>query len=1181
MNAHTLEDLLSGTQSPLSSIRSEAEVNLATLFTSQQEGIELVVSFASAREDGDTKTPLRHLAILLLGHDVEKHWCTDYTSSTKSLLLTFIFQWKNVFYQNASQLSLHRAAIVLLAKIVGVASMAEVEEICITLQNELQTPISIPGSYNDTDELSVKGRVTCFCVSCLYEIALEADYYRLVMLLKYVYPFIQQVFSDNDQLSHTSSDDKALVFVLLSKFMKLCLRKLGEARIASGFDEEESTMIYEIVAHWDSLSFEWLKQHCTRVEDVMANQHICIELLASLTSILDCFSRESNLDLCEAFQYSYFLLNLMVESYQTQMSSGDIYGNIRSGATTYYGSDGDRDDLMTLVIQSFEFLNALICLQDAPANGLSIENLVGSDYMHPVDLFIAYMQLIEEKRDEWHECPNEYIAGEYDDSGDYSLRSICCEILYEVCNASKEFIYSYLLTTTQSLLETLSSLPSFDANDGNITADNLWHQHLNEIVRFESLLWVLGTAFKRYVKIYKQYQESVACDNDGNIINQKKYEILQKLPPEIIQECLSAIVTFTCETIALKPTTTSFHSILCGRVFWLIGEFVPILNGGDPHSFFNYISKCTDLLGLEFPLTLRLECFRTLGRILVRSKNYKAVFEGVLIETCNNDHEQVKNMLSAYVNKVTIHAIETIRDCNEATIHIPLGIIQIVMKHHPEVITSDIGNYVVSIGIQILEQFFLDALVVDVVNDVFMQLVRTAPVIAQHSFHVSFFAFIENHLEHIGASSSYSCNSYVGVIIEIIKEVALCRKDDSDETSLLCRLQVSKLLLKVIGDVSFVRIKSECIHTLNSILSREEGSSMEEMALFTNTGTSPDEFVQALLQQIHSVLQEVSLSISLEGSDNNGHCVAPCIGLLVHLITKVKNSSVYQEAFVVILQHAVRCMHGCDDEYTRYSIMMALVHALARDTERTLLLLLCNVYGSQEEANTTPNIDLLGTPQDLFDLWFSLHKRSTSRYNCTVSTISLMEVIPFLLRDESTQSLAFHCFQTILQKWNDLKSYSVEDETFLEGSLYGDGTGEESVIYSEDDDDYNYTSEDDDFEADKEESGDVEFCLSDMLSAATSRLNGGNDDGDVYASSPIHVSDNLMYNPAHQTDPLLTNNIALLSNDGHTFAEHMMARSRNFVHFLMSIDGFDFNTLWVQNLTEFEKSTFNHIMTDQ
>ena len=102
-----------------------------------------------------------------------------------------------------------------------------------------------------------------------------------------------------------------------------------------------------------------------------------------------------------------------------------------------------------------------------------------------------------------------------------------------------------------------------------------------------------------------------------------------------------------------------------------------------------------------------------------------------------------------------------------------------------------------------------------------------------------------------------------------------------------------------------------------------------------------------------------------------------------------------------------------------------------------------------------------------------------------------------------------------------------------------------------------------------------------MLSAATSRLNGGDDDGDVYASSPIHVSDNLMYNPAHQTDPLLTNNIALLSNDGHTFAEHMMARSRNFVDFLMSIDGFDFNTLWVQNLTEFEKITLNHIMTDQ
>jgi hypothetical protein len=384
--------------------------------------------------------------------------------------------------------------------------------------------------------------------------------------------------------------------------------------------------------------------------------------------------------------------------------------------------------------------------------------------------------------------------------------------------------------------------------------------------------------------------------------------------------------------------------------------------------------------------------------------------------------------------------------------------------------------------------------------------------------------------------------------------------------------------MKVIGSESFVRMKSDCIHALNSILSREaNGPMIEEMALFANTGTSPDEFVQALLQEIHTVLQEASSSITLEGSVHNEHCIAPCMGLLVHVTTKVKNSSVYQEAFVVILQHAVRCMHGSDDEYVRYSIMMALVHTLARDTERTLLLLLYNVYGTEGA-----NMDLLGTLQDLFDLWFSLHKRSTSRYNCTISTIALMEVIPLLLRAEATQSLAFYCFQTILQKWNELKSYPVEaNDDFVEGSIDGDGEEDdyEFDYICDDGDGRILDDDDDDFEGNEEDSGDEEFCLSDMLSAGTtSRFEEGNDDENVYTLPPIHVSDNLVYNPAHHTDPLLINNSALLSNDGHAFAEHMEARSKKVIDFLISIDEFNFNALWVQKLAEVEQNTLHQIM---
>jgi hypothetical protein len=298
---------------------------------------------------------------------------------------------------------------------------------------------------------------------------------------------------------------------------------------------------------------------------------------------------------------------------------------------------------------------------------------------------------------------------------------------------------------------------------------------------------------------------------------------------------------------------------------------------------------------------------------------------------------------------------------------------------------------------------------------------------------------------------------------------------------------------------------------MNVILSHYNS---QEIASMFPSPTEAAEFSNAAAEVV------VQCLATCESGEEASECSGAAVGLMCHLLITF-GSVVSADATTAMLSTSVNCLRTTNNHYVKYSIVMGLVHLFARNAQFL-------VGPSSPLLAPPPEGSTVSTLAFVLEQWCTVHKKLTSKYCSTISTIGLIELVKLLSLSAANHGIALRVMQLILQ---GLPTLLLPREGDDEDAAAAAAAGQDDEKGS-DDDDEEWDSAEEDYENDDQEGLDdddeggfdnddpfapAEMYLSDMVGGSKGK-SGGDDDGsgaEVY----INISDNLVYSPPHR-DPL-------------------------------------------------------------
>ena len=1057
-----LRELLAATQNPDQQTRHNAEIAIHDFFKNREDAIPSFLTFVA---DANEVISLRHLAVLLLNQQIARDWAT-FRADIKHMITTFAFQWVSLFMTETfarPMSAFHRSATILLAKVYDAGSTAEVAQIATAFAAELQS-----------DQL----RVLLFSLRSLCEIAREAEYFKHVELLRACYPRVQELV-----LAADSSDEMHNRILLYSmKFMRICTRKFGEARIACGFDDHSAGVIDEYIPLWSSTAVSWLSRHVHDASAIVSNLPIILECLKSLTTAIDCFCHNCRLDLNAINAMNINVLRAIRESYL-----------LSAGADAGYSSDGDREDLEMLVVQIFELLCASLSAGGSIANATTNHATVLDNL---VVLLAEYMSLSTEQVDTWFHDSNGFISAEYDDTLGCSLRQTGADVINQICRGNTGAAYYSLMALVQQKFAQLAPAA--------LEADSS-----KQVLHLEGILWMLGGMRRRYLAAVRAEKNAVSSNANGKM--SRNASIVSMVP----SAQLSAVLTHVMATV-MKMPRAGLVCILQSRALWICGEMMDVFE-----QELQYTSQlavlCVSLMSQEFPLTLRFQACCTLGKILYKKK----------CDVALRGH--------SILHKAMGLCAELAIEADENTVHMPIETATYLLRAE-----SGIPNEVIAIAVScsmtMWFRFASDSTVVDTITKLVTKTLRISPEQSVPILHSMFLPHLHKVLFLLEVRPN---SNFVEVMVRFLPE--LVRSLLPQQNTTLC-VDILQLLVSLINHHAYASSHAECIQAINCVLS----AGQQEIMRIGSTPSTTQEFVQAIVKIISrvftSLTAETSALDSSGGADSvkcSDECIGPTVGLFCHVMLKA-HSLLPRDTCLKMVTQANTCLQLHKSNYVRCAVGMGFIHIFARDVPSFAALLRESQVGVDLLASAAQRESNTGMP--FLDLWYTIHGKLSSRYNGVVSTLGMLQLISMLSSGETTQQLAVHFLELLLVHLPKvlLCNDEIEGDDDFEMNVHRTVSSGSDDEYSsegeewEEDDDLSGGDDGDDGEGwEDDESFDgaragsdsspfapAELYLSDILDQKSKVK-----DNDAY----VDISDNLVFSPAVWTDPI----IAAARDDSH------------------------------------------------
>ena len=1125
-------------------VRRDAEHRIHEFFSSRQDAIPALLAFAGSDAQD---IPLRHLSILLLNQQIQRFW-RSYSDEAKAAITSFAFQWASLFISNSAQVSsqdpLYRSATILLAKVFDAGSNQEAEKVASTLATELNRGLDAISAAVDgalvADEAS---SVAIFSLRCMCEMANESDYQKQIYLLKWCYPRIHGIIEStvNNYNGNGGSSGESLtqrmILQYATKFMNITMRKLGEAKIASGFGSDEfAGVVNECIPLWGRVSFSWLHAYTRSMHETLGRLGIILEVLRSITAVIDCFSHESCLSLSQVNTVSWSILECVREVY-VRSGNNTLDEETRNLVDQGYTSDGDRLDIEMLVVQTFDLLCA--SLQQGQWGG----EQHADDMEHIVMLLGEYMNLSGEQVEQWFGEPNDFLAAEADDTrggsmvmgggtGGSSLRQAGADVVQEICRGTRGAAYVCILKKVQSLFAEYPKLPS---PSPDVT------------MRLEGILWVFGALRRRYVRDLRATFRAGA-----DAANTRGGVAVAQAAPAQVAELLQSVITFT---MALPVTSEHDPSLLLKcRALWAGAELLEIFNAeyspSGTASIFQYelAAQSVALLAPVYPLALRLQASLTLGRVLNNSKRYAASAAAATAAGSGGDLD---------VAMILQSCADLSLQANENTVHYPLETVLCAIKLWGRHLPVAAVSAAIQLGLTAWFRYSTDSLVIDVVNALLLRIAKsTAPEFCLPAFA----GMLMPHLREMfaGQVAPEQVNyTFVDVLVVFLSKLATISIDSStvgDEAIAMLssvKADAVNILISVLRQPCYSGSHSECLQAINRILSHGNQRPFCESGILGGGNPAGLEQQKALLVILGLVFAGVSASF--DGNDGSAvvssSTFGPAVGLLCHLVLKVRGTG--EVLFPDIHEAcalACQCMcHPQGSMYVRSAAAMGFVHLFARNAADVAQVLLQS-QGLASQGHC-PHAENAHTR--LLEIWFDMHSNLASRYNGIVSSVGLVELISLLCREMSAANgaIALRFLELLLESLPKVLICEEEengDDFGMDGEGLSDSGSQQRWLGDEDEDEDDYeewgqgedgdsagggweTESDDASGSPSSQLGSngmgghdspfapAEMYLSDMIQAGGLLATQGGDDG----SLGVNVSDNLVFAPAVTTDPLI------------------------------------------------------------
>ena len=736
-----LREILAATQCVEPQLRYKAERAIEDYFKHQREAIGSILSFVT---DSNETVSLRHLAILLLNQNITKSW-SEFQLCTKDMIIAFAFRWITSFVSDISSMSaFHKSVTILLAKVYDASSSVEREQIAAALAFELQS-----------DRLPV----IVYTLLCFCEISKESEYCKLVSVLQHNFSFIQGLIhsADVSNMIHC----RALLYAF--KFMRICIQKFGEARIACGYDDEAANVIDEYIPLWSSVTSQWLHKHMSESHSILSRLPILIECIKSLTTIIDCFSHICRLDPGS--------LNVMCWAFLQEVKDPCMHS--KSSSNSAYSSDGDREDLEILVVQVFDLFCSNFSAEGTVSNGKSEQ----SQHFDGLFALLAdYVTLTYEQIHSWSNTSFEFLCAEQDSSAGNSLRHAGVDLINEICRKNRGTAFVSLLTLVQ---QSFIRLKLLDASSG---------EYSKHLLRLEGLLWMLGGISKRYFAAIRASKD--AAQENHRMHVSRSANIVRLAPPLQVLELL----TFIVSTVFSLPRI-GLVFLLQSRAIWLCGEMYFMFEQKSHSSELTML--CVSLLAAESPLTLRFQSCATLGKLIFKAKSLE------------NIQKDDKLLLSAieFCSQLALCA-------DENTVNIPIETATYIICAEFELPTEAV-HASLSCFLQIWFRYLSDSIIVEATAKLLTKILHKYPRDCAPILEKMYFPFLHRVLLD---SKSNPNNGFVEVMIKFLSEVVRTLFAPSDAG---IRIHVLQILVTIANEASYKFVFSESVQAIYAVLSHD------------------------------------------------------------------------------------------------------------------------------------------------------------------------------------------------------------------------------------------------------------------------------------------------------------------------------------------------------------------------
>lgn len=960
----------------------------------------------------------------------------------------------------------------------------------------------------------------------LCEVVKEAEYFRQMFLLRWCYSILQSTIQYYMKNVHEMNEGSRRLTYYATKVMRFSTFTLGEANISCGFEEDEASFILsQFIPHWAAVNCECLAAYVNQPESVLKNLPMLIDLCCTLSYVLDYFAEDCGMDLKAVCSLAFAVLRT-VESHYHHSDIDDYSG---------YSSDGDRIDLEILVLHLFELINTGMSNSrfddsDTAGNGVFDEN-DRETVDGTVRLLTSFMMLGQSQVDLWVESPNDYTLIEYDDvqETDY-LRNVCAEVLREICCGSKGAVYLSIMSAAQAEFTAKQPLlQQYLSSGGSSGADGGIAQAARVI---ETYLWVLGIVGKGYVSALLKSRRIVSKQAAGggkeNSKTGKYAAITEAAPPQDVISLVHTVAVFVLDfpaAIALQQQNGASANdvslaLLQYRVLWLCGEIIYLFQGA--HIICAIAKKCEGLLNPANYLSLRLQACRTLARILKHPKAYtEALEEGQPASADGTSASASASPLELHIDTLVEGVTEMIPHCNENSLHVPFETLRLLVRSHGGRFSESAVNHVTQVSLQVMSHFCNDSILVEIASDALVQVLKACPcdilcrvtgtICLEFTRHA---VFDETQRARLPASCVET------FLLLLSKMAVLITRRDAGEESVPLTRSVLELLIAAVSVPALMHRHAGCImRAVTGVLECMPQEPLDRLQVFQ--GIPLPAFANTLLLAVNSTIQTLYSASSEPGA--NEADFAPAMGMYCHLTLKASHLTGI-EAFGAVLVSAFQAaQHEKASTRRRHTLCMSVVNLLARNAGQTLHLL-----------NHTFDIAQNDSRSFFFATWEQMHESLASRYNLFVSCVALVEVLGSLRSVAGMDAMKVKMLEMLFNKLPTLLASNGEQDGNQRAradvwAFDSDGEDEEG---SYQDDEYESSLDADDFESnasDIELEGDedgeedspfapAELYLSDLVGGSGG---GGGDDDSYTAALASAVPEDIMYQLAERSDPLL------------------------------------------------------------